>query len=136
MTRWVVGELGHDVPMHFTAFHPDFRMRDRPHTPHETLIQARRIALDNGVRYAYTGNVYDPAGSSTFCHACGQLLIRASVTTSVPGTWSAAQLLPSAVRPWQGSAKPNPAVGATGTAGTVTRVRVRRDRVQAGAIVY
>ena len=60
MTRWVVGELGHDVPMHFTAFHPDFRMRDRPPTPPETLIQARRIALDNGVRYAYTGNVYDP----------------------------------------------------------------------------
>jgi pyruvate formate lyase activating enzyme len=75
MTQWVVGELGHEVPMHFTAFHPDFRLLDRPPTPPETLTRARRIALENGVRYAYTGNVYDPHGSSTYCHACGQLLI-------------------------------------------------------------
>ncbi len=62
MTRWVVDELGPDVPMHFTAFHPDFKLRDRPPTPPATLQRARRIALDNGVRYAYTGNVHDEDG--------------------------------------------------------------------------
>ena len=75
MTRWVAGQLGPDVPVHFTAFHPDFKMRDRPPTPPETLARARRIALDNGVRYAYTGNVHDPAGQSTRCHHCGTLVI-------------------------------------------------------------
>ncbi|MEW4527344.1 MAG: AmmeMemoRadiSam system radical SAM enzyme [Maioricimonas sp. JB045] len=75
MTRWVVEHLGPEVPMHFTAFHPDFRMMDVPPTPPETLTRARRIAIDNGVRYAYTGNVHDTAGGSTFCHNCGQVLI-------------------------------------------------------------
>ena len=75
MTRWVVERLGADVPMHFTAFHPDWKMRDRPPTPPETLARARRIARANGVRYAYTGNVHDPRGGSTYCHACGELLI-------------------------------------------------------------
>jgi pyruvate formate lyase activating enzyme len=75
MTRWVVAELGPDVPMHFTAFHPDWRMRDRPPTPLSTLQRARRIALDNGVRYAYTGNVHDVEGGTTFCHRCGEALI-------------------------------------------------------------
>ncbi len=75
MTRWVVDELGPDVPMHFTAFHPDFKMMDRPPTPPATLSRARRIAVGNGVRYAYTGNVHDEAGGSTYCHACGELLI-------------------------------------------------------------
>jgi pyruvate formate lyase activating enzyme len=76
MTRWVVAELGPDVPMHFTAFHPDWRMRDKAPTPPETLRRARSIALKNGVRHAYTGNVYDPEGSATRCHACGQILVR------------------------------------------------------------
>ncbi|MGD8977988.1 MAG: AmmeMemoRadiSam system radical SAM enzyme [Gammaproteobacteria bacterium] len=71
MTRWVVAHLGPDVPMHFTAFHPDWKMMDVPATPPATLSRARRIAMDNGVRYAYTGNVYDPEGSSTWCHVCG-----------------------------------------------------------------
>ena len=75
MTRWVVSELGRDVPMHFTAFHPDWKMLDRPPTPPETLTRGRRIALANGVRHAYTGNVYDPAGQSTYCHQCGERLI-------------------------------------------------------------
>ena len=75
MTRWVMRELGPDVPMHFTAFHPDWKMRDIPPTPRATLQRARRIAMDNGVRYAYTGNVHDPEGGSTFCHHCGQELI-------------------------------------------------------------
>jgi pyruvate formate lyase activating enzyme len=75
MTRWVVAHLGPDVPMHFTAFHPDWKMRDHPHTPGSTLTRAREIALKNGVRYAYTGNVHDGDGGSTYCHRCGQKLI-------------------------------------------------------------
>jgi pyruvate formate lyase activating enzyme len=75
MTRWVVEHLGPEVPLHFTAFHPDWKMRDTPHTPTTTLTRARRIALGNGVRYAYTGNVHDPAGASTYCHACGAVLV-------------------------------------------------------------
>ena len=75
MTRWVASTLGPAVPMHFSAFHPDFKMNDLPPTPPETLTRARRIALDNGVRYAYTGNVVDPAGGSTYCHGCGELVI-------------------------------------------------------------
>ncbi len=64
-----------DVPWHFSAFHPDYRMRDKPATPRETLERARRIARDHGLRYVYTGNVYDPEGESTRCHGCGELLI-------------------------------------------------------------
>ena len=75
MTSWVVDHLGPDVPMHFTAFHPDYRMTDRPPTPPETLTRARSIAMGNGVRYAYTGNVHDGAGQSTFCHTCGARVI-------------------------------------------------------------
>jgi pyruvate formate lyase activating enzyme len=74
-TSWFVERLGPDVPLHFTAFHPDYKMRDRPHTPPATLTRARQIARANGLRYVYTGNVHDPDGQSTYCHACGQLLI-------------------------------------------------------------
>jgi pyruvate formate lyase activating enzyme len=75
MTQWVVEHLGPDVPMHFTAFHPDYKMMDTPHTPPATLSRARDIALKNGVRYAYTGNVHDERGGSTYCHGCGQKVI-------------------------------------------------------------
>jgi pyruvate formate lyase activating enzyme len=75
MTRWVVDNLGPDVPMHFTAFHPDWKMQDVPPTPPATLKRARDIAIKNGVRYAYTGNVHDEAGQSTYCHQCGTKLI-------------------------------------------------------------
>ena len=75
MTRWVVRELGPDVPMHFTAFHPDYKMLDIPPTPAATLVRAREIAMGNGVRYAYTGNVHDEEGGSTYCPACGTRLI-------------------------------------------------------------
>jgi pyruvate formate lyase activating enzyme len=76
MTSWVVDRLGPDVPMHFTAFHPDFRMRDRPPTPPSTLTRARQLAQRNGVRYAYTGNVHDADGGSTLCPGCGQVVVR------------------------------------------------------------
>ncbi len=75
MTGWVVDNLGPDVPMHFTAFHPDWKMRDKDHTPARTLNLARKIAMDNGIHYAYTGNVSDEAGGSTYCHECGSMLI-------------------------------------------------------------
>ena len=74
-TRWYAERLSPDVPLHFTAFHPDWKMRDRPHTPSSTLGRAREIALANGLRYVYTGNVHDRAGQSTYCHACGALLV-------------------------------------------------------------
>jgi pyruvate formate lyase activating enzyme len=75
LTQWVVEHLGADVPLHFTAFHPDWKMLDKPPTPPATLTRARRIALKNGVRYAYTGNVHDVDGGSTYCHQCGAKLI-------------------------------------------------------------
>jgi pyruvate formate lyase activating enzyme len=74
-SEWVVRELGPDVPWHFTAFHPDYRMLDRPPTPPATLTRARRIARQHGIHHVYTGNVRDPEGQSTWCHACGALLI-------------------------------------------------------------
>ena len=70
LTRWVLDELGADVPVHFSAFHPDFKMLDVPPTPPATLAQARRIALDNGLRHVYTGNVRDPEGGTTYCPGC------------------------------------------------------------------
>ena len=75
MSQWVVEKLGPDVPMHFSAFHPDWKMLDVPSTPRETLVRAREIAMKNGVRYAYTGNVHNEAGDSTYCHQCGERLI-------------------------------------------------------------
>ncbi|MER3419767.1 MAG: AmmeMemoRadiSam system radical SAM enzyme [Chloroflexota bacterium] len=72
---WILEHLGPDVPLHFTAFHPDWRMRDRPPTPPATLTMARAIARARGLRYVYTGNVHDPEGGTTFCHACGTALV-------------------------------------------------------------
>ena len=72
---WIAGHLGPDVPLHFTAFHPDWKMRDIPHTPPATLSRAREIALRYGLRYVYVGNVHDKTGSSTYCHGCGAELI-------------------------------------------------------------
>ncbi|WP_447978367.1 AmmeMemoRadiSam system radical SAM enzyme [Candidatus Nitrospira bockiana] len=75
LTQWIAGELGPDVPLHFTAFHPDWKMMDKPPTPPATLSRARRIALANGLRYVYTGNVDDEEGGRTSCHHCGTTLI-------------------------------------------------------------
>jgi len=75
LSEWVVRELGPDVPLHFSAFHPDYRMQDVPPTPLATLRRARDIARRTGVRHVYTGNVDDLEGGSTWCHACGLCLI-------------------------------------------------------------
>lgn len=77
-TKWVVDNLGVDVPMHFTAFHPAWKMMDKPPTPIETIKDARRIAMKNGIRYVYTGNIIDIEGSSTYCHNCKKRIIERS----------------------------------------------------------
>jgi pyruvate formate lyase activating enzyme len=116
LTRWFASRLGIAVPLHFTAFHPDWKLRDRPPTPAATLTRAREIGRANGLRYVYTGNVHDRAGQSTYCHACGALLIErdwyqlgawnlsdgccascgercAGVFEGRPGTWGARRLV-------------------------------------------
>lgn len=75
MCDWILENLGDDIPVHFTAFHPDFRLRDRGPTPIETLLQAHAIASERGLKYAYVGNVHDQVHQSTYCPQCGTLLI-------------------------------------------------------------
>jgi pyruvate formate lyase activating enzyme len=110
--EWFVENLGPDVPWHFTAFHPDFKMLDKPHTSAASLTRARKIALSKGIHYVYTGNVHDSEGGSTWCPGCGQRLIErdwyelgewnldgnrcvscgyeiAGRFESIPGTWGA-----------------------------------------------
>ena len=75
MTDWIMENLGPDVPLHFSAFHPDFKMQDRGPTPASTLTRSRDIALSKGIRYVFTGNVHDSHGGSTYCPGCGACLI-------------------------------------------------------------
>jgi pyruvate formate lyase activating enzyme len=75
LSAWVAGHLGPDTPLHFSAFHPAYRMTDRPPTPAATLSAAQRLARAEGLRFVYTGNVPDPEGQSTRCPGCGALLI-------------------------------------------------------------
>jgi pyruvate formate lyase activating enzyme len=75
LSAWCAKELGPDVPLHFSAFHPDYKMNAIPSTPPETLRRARQIALDAGLRYVYTGNVHDKAGDATYCPGCGKAVI-------------------------------------------------------------
>jgi pyruvate formate lyase activating enzyme len=104
LSAWVAGEAGPDVPLHFTRFHPDYRMRNLPPTPVSTLSRARETALARGVRHAYVGNVAGHEGNHTYCAGCGKAVIRRSgffVTEMrldggkcafcrrpVPGVWS------------------------------------------------
>jgi len=75
LSQWILDNLGKDVPLHFSAFHPDWKMRDIPPTPPATLTKARDIALKTGLNYVYTGNVHDSKGASTYCPECSTLLI-------------------------------------------------------------
>jgi pyruvate formate lyase activating enzyme len=75
LADWFVERLGPDVPLHFSAFHPDYKMRDLPATPPDTLRRARRIAMQAGLHYVYVGNVHDSAADSTWCPGCGSCLI-------------------------------------------------------------
>jgi pyruvate formate lyase activating enzyme len=75
MCQWIARELGPDVPLHFTAFHPDFQVNDRGPTPRETLLMAHRIARRAGLHHIYTGNLDDPEHQATLCPECGQVVI-------------------------------------------------------------
>ncbi len=75
MTRWIADNLGTDVPLHFSAFHPDYKMLHHPNTPAQTLLGSRDIAILNGLNYVYTGNIHDTHGGSTWCPSCGEKLI-------------------------------------------------------------
>jgi pyruvate formate lyase activating enzyme len=103
LAEWVLEHLGPDVPLHFTAFHPDFKLRDKPRTPPETLHIARKIAKDAGLHYVYEGNIHSDA-ANTSCPRCGTLLVRRSwhdvrenrlrdgrcpvCELAIPGRWS------------------------------------------------
>jgi AmmeMemoRadiSam system radical SAM enzyme/AmmeMemoRadiSam system protein B/AmmeMemoRadiSam system protein A len=115
MSDWILQRVGDDVPVHFTAFHPDFRMKERGNTPPETLIAAREVAMQRGLRFVYVGNVNDVTHQSTYCPSCGGLLIQrnwyelgeyhlrgnecghcgariAGVLEEAPGTWGRRRL--------------------------------------------
>jgi len=109
MSQWVMKNLGPDVPMHFTRFHPTYRVTNLPRTPVSTIEQCRKIALDAGVHYVYAGNVPMHEGENTYCHSCGEQLIRRigfhvasnkikdgqcpKCSTKIPGIWSQEQAL-------------------------------------------
>ncbi len=76
LSHWMMTELGPDVPLHFSAFHPDYKMANVPATPPATLVRARNIARQAGLQYVYTGNVHNTEGDTTFCPQCGAALIR------------------------------------------------------------
>lgn len=116
LTSWVKNNLGPDVPLHFSAFHPDWKLKDIGSTPADTLVRAREIALKNGLNYVYTGNIHNEEGDSSYCHQCGKKLIGrdwyvltewnldkdgnckfcnaplAGVFEQAPGTWGANRL--------------------------------------------
>lgn len=75
LSSWVMENLGPDVPLHFTAFHPDYKMMDKSRTPVETLLRAHRIAKETGLQYVYTGNVHEEETGSTYCPGCGSKVI-------------------------------------------------------------
>ncbi len=108
MTRWVVENLGPEVPMHFSAFHPDWKMRDKPATPTTTLTRAREIAMKNGVRYAYTGNIHDETGGSTYCYQCGTRLIGRDWYVITEWKLNADGTCPSCGTPCDGIFEPDP----------------------------
>ncbi|MBD3226159.1 MAG: AmmeMemoRadiSam system radical SAM enzyme [Caldithrix sp.] len=78
MVDWILQHLGSDIPIHFTAFHPDFKMTDTPPTPPQTLQKARKTAIDMGIKYCYVGNIMDSASQTTYCPGCGKPLIERS----------------------------------------------------------
>ncbi len=75
MANWVFNELGPETPIHFSAFHPDYKMREKPSTPLSSLVNARDIAREAGIQHVYTGNVTYAPGDTTYCHQCGSVLI-------------------------------------------------------------
>ncbi len=78
LTDWIIGEVGPDVPVHFTRFHPDYKLLNLPPTPVETLEHARETAMSKGIHYAYVGNVPGSPGNNTYCPGCGKIVIKRS----------------------------------------------------------
>ena len=75
MCDWILTNLGENIPLHFTAFHPDFKLRDKSRTPESTLKMARELALRAGIHYCYLGNIFDQEGQTTKCPECHTSLI-------------------------------------------------------------
>jgi pyruvate formate lyase activating enzyme len=75
LAKWVVGEIGPDVPVHFTRFHPDYQLLNLPPTPVATLQRAREIALEQGMHYPFVGNLPGHPGNHTYCPACGEVVV-------------------------------------------------------------
>jgi pyruvate formate lyase activating enzyme len=96
LVSWFGKHLGPDVPLHFSAFHPDYKMTDVPPTPPATLRRARKTALDAGLHYVYVGNVHDAEADSTWCPAAGNGSSNATGTYSVSGTWTGTGVVPGA----------------------------------------
>ncbi len=115
LSDWIVRHMGADVPVHFTAFHPDYKMLDLPRTPSRTLTRARELARAAGLHHVYTGNVHDREGQTTFCPSCGAALIErdwfairtvrmdgaacAACGERIAGRFAAAAIGPTAGRP-------------------------------------
>jgi len=109
MAQWIVSHMGPDVPLHFSRFHPMYRITNLPPTPVETLERARKIAMDAGLRYVYVGNVPFSEGESTYCPACRKVVIKrvgyrvdasglkngacAACGRKIPGVWTQEQAL-------------------------------------------
>ena len=104
MAKWIINEIGPDIPVHFTRFHPRYLLTNLPVTPVSTLERARGILMDGGIRYVYVGNVPGHPGEATYCHKCGKTLIErmgymiktnnisggacSFCGTVIPGVWS------------------------------------------------
>jgi pyruvate formate lyase activating enzyme len=108
MAQWVVENLGPDVPWHFIAFYPAWKMQDVPPTPESTLSRAREIAMKSGVRYAYTGNVSDVTGGSTYCHHCGKKLIGRNAYTITEWHLTEVNLCEACATPYAGVFEESP----------------------------
>ncbi len=130
MAKWLVSHMGRDVPLHFSRFHPTYRVKNLPPTPIATLDRARKIAMDAGLRYVYVGNVAFHEGSNTYCPKCGKVVIKrvgyntdasglrdggcASCGQKIPGVWTREQALAFKPKPAKGpKTSPAPADAAS-----------------------
>ncbi len=130
MAQWMVTELGPEVPWHFSAFHPDYRMLDRPPTPPATLKRARSIAMDAGMRYVFTGNIRAPEGQATYGHPCGRPSSAMTAMRSPPGISTKAAAAGSAAPPAPACSGPSQATGATAARRCISRASSRCCRSQ------
>jgi pyruvate formate lyase activating enzyme len=76
LANWISGEIGPDVPIHFTRFHPEYKLLNLPPTPISTLEHAREIAMSKGIHYAFVGNVPGHESNSTYCPKCKKVVVK------------------------------------------------------------